>query len=120
MLVEKDIDLDNVERIGNYKGYYFVLGGTIPVAEQYNAHLHTKELVETVKTRAASGLKEIILAFSASPDGENTASLVRKELEPLAKEHGLIISMLGRGLSTGAELEYADPDTIKNALKNRA
>ena len=66
------------------------------------------------------GLKEIILAFAASPQGEHTESYLRKILAPLSIKHGLKISSLGRGLSTGAELEYTDPDTLKNALKNRS
>ncbi len=66
-----------------------------------------------------SNLKEIILAMNADPEGENTADFLHKLLVPLIKKHNIKISLLGRGLSTGAELEYADADTLKNALRNR-
>lgn len=55
-----------------------------------------------------------------SPDGENTARYVESLLAPSAEGGTYKVSYLGRGLSTGSELEYADPETIKNALKNRA
>jgi len=63
--------------------------------------------------------------LNATPDGEHTAELVKKEVEalfaskPLPSREMPKISVLGRGLSTGAELEYVDSDTIKNALQNR-
>ena len=59
----------------------------------------------------------MIPAFPANPEGDYTALHVRdelKETEPTFK-----ISTLGRGLSTGSELEYADPETLKSALENR-
>ena len=77
-------------------------------------------LKSIVKLRAGEGLKEIILAFAVSPDGENTSNYVAGLLKENAEKYGITISTLGRGLSTGSELEYADPETIKNALKNRA
>ena len=64
-------------------------------------------------------LKEVVLALSANPEGEHTALYVKKILEPLAEKYQFKISVLGRGLSTGTELEYSDSDTLKNAFKNR-
>ncbi|MBI2617883.1 recombination protein RecR [Candidatus Kaiserbacteria bacterium] len=120
MLVQKDVDLDNIERTKDYDGYYFVIGGTVPILDKNPSTLiREKELIETVEKRAKDGLKEVIFAFSVNPDGENTAEYVRKVLEPLLKKSDIKISTLGRGLSTGLELEYSDPETIKNALKNR-
>ncbi len=69
--------------------------------------------------RRTHDLKEIILAFSVNPDGENTARYVTTLLKETIDHYPIKISTLGRGLSTGSELEYADPETIKNALKNR-
>jgi len=120
MIVEKDVDLDNMERVGNYDGYYFVLGGTVPLSGNTHETLRTNELAAAVEARAKEGLQEIILAMSASPDGEHTASEVHSLLEPLAKKHNLTITTLGRGLSTGLELEYSDAETIKSALQNRS
>lgn len=121
MIVERDADILPIERSKTYNGNYFVFGGTIPLLDQH----HTKKtrgpaLRAIVDKRVANGLKEVILAFSVNPDGENTARYVEAQLAPLAASHGLILSLLGRGLSTGSELEYADSETIKNALKNRS
>ena len=71
------------------------------------------------KIKKESGLKETILAFSISPQGDHTDVYVRNELKDIAEKMGIKISSLGKGLSTGTELEYSDNDTLKNALKNR-
>ncbi len=75
--------------------------------------------LEALRARVTSaknnGLTEVILGLSATPDGDHTGDIVREWLSPL----GVKLSVLGRGLSTGTELEYSDGDTIVNALKNR-
>ena len=73
--------------------------------------------IEELKKKIGNSkeLKEIILAFSLSPQGDHTDHYIRSELKDL----GTKISSLGRGLSTGTELEYSDNETLKNALKNR-
>ncbi len=120
MLLEKDMDLENVRKTGAYKGLYFVMGGLLPILEENPAQkIRIRELVKTVEKAAKDGLKEIIIAFSVSPEGENTALYVSKTLEPLSKNSGFKISVLGRGLSTGTELEYSDSETIQSALRNR-
>ena len=120
MIVEKDIDLEAVERANSYRGYYFVLGGTVPILDPDPAqHLRFKALLAELQRRQALGLKEVILALSATAEGDHTADWLVAQLKTLATEEGLRLSFLGRGLSTGSELEYADPDTIKNALANR-
>lgn len=116
IVVERDSDIQAVERSGNYDGMYFVLGGTIPLLNsKEDTKLRGNGLKKIVAERKAE-LEEIILAFAVNPDGENTARYV----ETLLEEYGVPVSHLGRGLSTGSELEYADPETIKNALQNRA
>lgn len=120
MLVEKDVDLDNIERAKDYHGHYFVIGGRVPILDKNpSTSIREKELKETIEKRVQEGLKEIILAFSVNPEGENTTQYVQKVLEPLVTKFKLKTSSLGRGLSTGSELEYSDSETIKNALKNR-
>ena len=109
MLVEKDVDLDNIERTKGYSGHYFVIGGTIPILDKNpNTSVRVKELEKVVGKRRGEGLKEIILAFSVNPEGENTTGYIQKALEPLVSTHDIKISILGRGLSTGRELEYSD------------
>ncbi len=122
MVVERDSDLIAVERAKTYDGLYFVLGGTIPLLDQEEKNkLRGGALKAAIGMRAGKKeLDEVILACSISPDGENTARYVRGLLEPLVAEHNITCTTLGRGLSTGSELEYADSETIKNALSNRS
>jgi len=111
-VVVSDADLLALERSHTYKGRYFVLGGLLHLGNDKSDRLRIREL-KTASKRV--GLKEIVLAFPANPEGDATASLIRQELAE-AKEQ---ITSLGRGLSTGSELEYADSETIKNALESR-
>jgi recombination protein RecR len=125
MIVARDIDLENIEKSHSFDGKYFVLGGTIPILDKNPENrIHLKELLTTVEKKASQknneSLKEIILGFSINPESEYTADFVIQALNPLITKYNLKISHLGRGLSTGTELEYSDADTIKNALKNRS
>lgn len=115
MIVEKDQDLLAVERAQAYRGRYFVLGGVLTLSGK--GHIREQELVQRVEKRLKGALKEVVLALSATSEGEHTADRVRELLTPL-REH-LRISMLGRGLATGSELEYADTQTLTGALQNR-
>jgi len=121
MVVAKDVDFENIERSGVYDGMYFILGGVVLLFEKKTQqNIRTKELVEHVEKQAIDGnVEEIIFAFSVNPDGENTTRFVTELLSPIAKKHNIKLSTLGRGLSTGTELEYPDSETIKNALQNR-
>jgi recombination protein RecR len=119
LIVEQDSDIQPVERSG-YQGLYFVLGGTVPLLNQdAGRKVRGPRLKELVTERASEGLTEIILGFPVNPDGENTARYVEALLAPVLAGTSITLSHLGRGLSTGSELEYADPETIKYALKNR-
>jgi recombination protein RecR len=121
MIVARDIDLENIEKSHSFNGKYFVLGGTVPILDKNpETRIHLKELLSAIENKAKNGLKEIILGFSINPESEYTADYVIQVLNPLITKYNLKISHLGRGLSTGTELEYSDADTIKNALKNRS
>lgn len=116
MVVEKDADLENVERSGTYSGRYFVLGGTIPVLEKDPASkIRIKELLRHLQNQ---GVVEIIIALSVTPQGEQTRLYVQKELQ--SAQNGIKITTLGRGVSTGSELEYIDSETILSALSSRS
>jgi recombination protein RecR len=121
MIVEKDMDLDNIERSGVYKGKYFVLGGTVSALEKEpERRIRIRELTTRItKEKENNVLNEIIFALSATPDGDDTAEFVHKELALLLEGSSITFSALGRGLSTGSELEYADKETIKQALERR-
>lgn len=119
MIVEKDVDLENVEKVGLFEGVYFVLGGRAVVDEADEAkYIRKDELLERVK-RDGKDLSEIIIATSATNEGDHTAFFIKRILEPISKKANFKISALGRGLSTGTELEYSDSQTLKNALESR-
>ena len=117
LVVEKDSDLENLESMHFYKGLYFVLGGSIPVLSKTPTEfVRINELKTIVKKKIDAGeLKEIILGLSLNPQGEYTLEYLQEEL----KNFGIKISILGRGLSTGTELEYSDKETFENAFANR-
>ncbi|HEU0080417.1 MAG TPA: toprim domain-containing protein [Candidatus Paceibacterota bacterium] len=120
MIVAKDVDLDAVEKSKVYGGYYFVLGNSLSLVEKDpESKIRTRELVQAIERRAKNGLKEIILALSLNSEGEHTREFVEGYIAPLIKIHGLKVTILGRGLSTGTELEYSDSETIRNALMSR-
>jgi recombination protein RecR len=114
-IVVSDADLLALERSHTYRGRYFVLGGLVHLASEKATGLRLRELKAAAKR---AELREIVLAFPANPEGDATSNFVHHELNELALSKVKITS-LGRGLSTGSELEYADPETLKSALDNR-
>ena len=122
VVVEKDQDIDAFERSGiEGVGFHllrgFILGGPddASVRDRIRA-LYAR--IEKMSDKNTDTPLEITLAFAATPDGDMTAAYITKILEPLARS-GLTLTRLGRGLSTGSELEYADRDTIKHAFTSR-
>ena len=115
MLVEKDQDLSAVERAGTYRGRYFVLGGVLTLSGK--GAIREKELLKVIEKRLKNNLKELVLALSATSEGEHTTDRIRELLAPY-RDH-LKVSELGRGLATGSELEYSDAETLRAALSNR-
>ncbi len=120
LIVEKDADRDRFIQSRTYSGTYFVLGGLAPAIEKdAKQHIRLDELSRLVQSESAKNLKEVILALSATPDGDRTEALILASLEPTAKEKNISLSMLGKGLSTGTEIEYSDSETLSSALKSR-
>ncbi len=118
MIVAHDVDFDAIEKSGSYRGLYFILGGTVPFLEKNpESRVRLRELAAYIEKRPFS---EIILSLNANPEGEHTAETVRAYIKEMALAKNIRITILGRGLSTGSELEYTDADTINNALRNRA
>lgn len=114
LVVEKDQDLLAIERSGSFKGRYFVLGGALTLSGK--GVIRERDLLSRVE-RSGEKLQEIVLALSATSEGEHTSEHLRALLQPLRPHVKLTI--LGRGLSTGSELEYADQRTLAAALQNR-
>jgi len=112
LVVEKTSDIDVFLRT-DYNGEFFVLGSLIPITQKSIIDgTNTKSLLERIKND--TNLKEIILAFPLTPNGDHTDFVLREMIGTSAK-----ISSLGRGLSTGTELEYADPASLEASLKKR-
>ncbi len=117
LVVEKGQDIDSFAKT-DYRGLFFVLGGLIPIIQKnVLAGTNIQKLIQRIKTESENGeLKEIILAFPITPNGEHTDVAVRESIAQFPTIH---ISSLGRGLSTGAELEYADAASLSASLKKR-
>ncbi|MFZ5559352.1 MAG: recombination mediator RecR [Patescibacteria group bacterium] len=114
-IVEKDTDIESIEKTKRYNGLYYVIG-----TEDENKQLvRLKDLINRIK-KAKKELKEIIIATDATTEGETIALYAARQLGELKKSYPqLKITRLGRGLSTGSELEYMDEDTLTNALLGR-
>jgi len=119
-VVEKEVDLDTIEKTKKYKGLYFILGGTVSLLKKDSKNIRIPELIERIKDPAAfhlfdASFEEIIIATNPTLEGEATALRLERELNSLNKQ----VTKLGRGLPTGGELEYADEDTLGQALERR-
>lgn len=120
LVVEKDADRDRFIQSKTYSGTYFILGGLAPAIEKDTAsHIRLEELSRLIETEAKESLHEVILALSATPDGERTENLTRTRLERIQETGDVTLTVLGKGLSTGTEIEYSDADTLSHALKSR-
>jgi recombination protein RecR len=110
-IVEKETDLDSIEKTKKYKGLYFILGGTINLKKTKEA-IRINELKEKIKS---GNFKEIIIAINPTVEGESTSLFLEREL----KEFNIKLTRLGRGLPIGGELEYADEETLLSAFEGR-
>lgn len=114
-VVEEPLDIVALERTGQFKGTYHVLGGAMsPIDGIGPEQLHIPELIERL-TR--DGVEELIIATNASVEGESTALFLQKHIT----DAGIVIRMsrLARGLPVGVDLEYADQITLSHALEGR-
>lgn len=113
-VVENVRDVMRIEETGQYHGVYHVLGGIIsPINGIGPSDITVMELVERLKQ--ASGPVEVIFALSGSVEGETTAFYIYRQIEGL----GVKVSTLARGLSFGADLEYADSLTLGRSIIDR-
>jgi len=112
-VVEDPRDIVAVERTGEYRGRYHVLGGAINPLEGVGPdQLRVKELYARLGTE---GVDEVILATNPNLEGEATAMYLSRQLKPL----GLKVTRLASGLPVGGDLEYADELTLGRALEGR-
>ena len=121
-VVEKESDLQNLERTGVYLGLYHVLGGVIsPLDSESPKRLHIRDLYNRVATLLNQQKSvELILGTNPTTEGDMTAIYIERTFAPIKEKSSQFkLSRLGRGLSLGSELEYADEVTLKQALMNR-
>jgi recombination protein RecR len=114
-IVEKETDLITLEKTKSFSGLYHVLGGTInPLDQNWRQTLRVPVLLERI-ARAKQPIEEIVLALPATAQGELTAGELERTLAPT----GAKITRLGRGLPRGAEIEFADEETLRAAIEHR-
>jgi recombination protein RecR len=116
-VVEEPLDILAFERGGKYRGVYHVLHGRIdPLNNIGPDEIHISELVERAK-KEEPGIVEVILATNPTMEGEATAMYIAKQLKVQSSK--LKVTRIGRGLPTGADIEYADSTTLDQAMSGR-
>ena len=112
-VVEEASDVEAIERTGEFRGLYHVLGGRLsPLDGIGPSELNIGSLLERL---GGDGVREVLLATNPSVEGEATALYLHKLVSPL----GIRVTRIARGLPVGGDLEYADGVTIAEALHGR-
>ena len=120
-VVEEPLDVLALEKNGKYHGMYHVLHGKIdPLNNIGPDEIYIKQLLQRINDEGLR-IKEVILATNPTMEGEATAMYIAKQLrEQLTiNKSQLTITRIGRGLPTGADLEYADELTLQRAMEGR-
>lgn len=113
-VVGHDQDIPPIEKSGAYHGRYYVLGGLLNPLDD-DAHAVKIATDNLIARLTQTPIKEILLGLSPDMDGETTTLYLQKRLAPFK----IPLTRLGRGLPVGAEVEYADEITLKDAIENR-
>jgi recombination protein RecR len=112
-VVEDPTDIVPIEKSGEFKGRYHVLGGAIsPIDGVMPEDLRIRELLARI---AQGGIEEVILATNLTAEGEGTASYLAGVLKPLSVR----VTRIAYGMPVGADLEYTDEVTVGRAIKGR-
>jgi len=112
-VVEEPRDVVAIERTGEFRGRYHVLGGAISPLDGIGPdQLRVKELLARLSDGAVT---EVVIATNTSIEGEATASYLSRQLQPL----GVRLTRLAAGLPVGGDLEYADEVTLGRAFAGR-
>lgn len=114
-VVEEPLDIVALERTGQYRGTYHVLGGAIsPIDGVGPEQLHIPELLQRIRD---DEVEEVIIATNASVEGESTALFIQRQIRDYKLD--VKLSRLARGIPVGVDLEYADQITLAHALEGR-
>ncbi|QQR93575.1 recombination protein RecR [bacterium] len=124
MVVEEYFDVVSIEEVGEYEGYYFILGGLLsPLKAIMPENLRIGALISRVAELLENSTElEVIFALNPSFEGETTINYLKQELlEKTSKDRRSMLQFtrLGIGLPKGSDLDYADTETLKYALKLR-
>ena len=112
-VVENIKEVMAIERTGQFKGLYHVLGGSIsPIDGIGPSDIEIASLEERVKI---GEIEELVLALSATMEGDTTNFYIFRKLQP----HNVKVSIIARGVSIGDEIEYADEVTLGRSILNR-
>ena len=116
-VVETALDLVAIERAEGFRGVYHVLGGSInPMAGIGPNEIRLPQLLARLKL---GEIKELIVATNPNLEGEATAMYIREKVKEMGLAEIVKVSRIGRGLSTGADIEFADGQTLMRALEGR-
>ena len=111
-VVQEAKDVLAIERLGEYRGVYHVLGGVLnPLRGVGRDDIRLAQLFQ----RLTGDVKEVILATDTSAEGEATATYIARYV----KQYGVKVTRLAQGISVGSELQYADEVTLSRAFSNR-
>lgn len=121
MILEKELDMDAIEKTGSYRGLYFILGGLVPpLTEKPSELIRIRELTSRIHGALADeSLSEIIFALPVTDYGDTTKDYVEKTVRQIVGIDKVKLSTLARGLSSGLELEYVDRNTFSSAFERR-
>lgn len=116
-VVETSLDLLAFEKADGFRGVYHVLGGAVaPLAGIGPNDLRIPQLMARVKT---GEIKELIIATNPNMEGEATAMYITERVKEMGARGKIRVTRIGRGLPTGADIEYADGQTLNRALEGR-
>lgn len=116
-VVEEPRDVQAIERTGEFRGRYHVLGGAIsPLDGIGPADLHVEELLARID---AEDIVEVVLATNPNTEGDATASYLSGKLVKIGTERPLRVSRIASGLPVGGDLDYADEVTLGRAFSGR-
>jgi len=112
-IVEDMADVWAFERSGYHKGLYHVIGGLLSASKNFTEQdLKLNKLKERIEN---NDVKEVILALSATIEGQTTALVIKESLE----KHNIKITQLAYGVPVGSEIHYLDDNTLGAALESR-
>lgn len=113
IVVEDSKDVFLFEKIGNFRGYYHVLGGLIsPLNDIGPDDIAINSLLDRVKK---NDIKEVILAINSGIEADTTSLYIKRILE----KNNIVVTRIASGIPIGADMDYVDALTLESALKNR-